>query len=117
MPRNRTEFKKDSPLEIACEDGQLIIRIGVDTLAHAAQRSDSYNAYDPAISDWNLKWRIRDNAAFANVIAHVLRNEDAEDGSSPFTRLLDQIFIKAAEDCDSSVEEIELPSTEQKGTE
>lgn len=97
---------RDLPLTVTFDGKHLAIAIGINVLAHAAHESDFFNAYDPAVQDYNLKLKVRDYAAFANTIARLLENEDAEDGSSPFTRLLDEMFIKAAEDCDSGVEEI-----------
>lgn len=79
---------KDTPLSCTVEHNQLIIRIGVDTLAFAdKERQDD---------EWGV-CRIINSKGFAVDISHMMQREE-EDGSSPLTDFLDKMMLDAIND-------------------
>jgi hypothetical protein len=98
--RRRT---KNRPLNAFVENGVLTIEIGVDTLAFAClhtyegeqQRHESY--------------AITDNAGFATDVARELLDE-AEDGASMLTDLLDKAMERAIENGAEHYEPLEPES-------
>lgn len=81
-------------------DGALVIRLRIGTLANAARYSDYF--YNCAEGGTPLK--IVDEAAFADSIANAL-NREAEDGSTPITRMLDKATEWVCEQGEDGVEE------------
>ena len=88
------------PLEVGVEENQLVIRIGVDTLAFAFEVGEENNPY---VSNFVRSWKVTDKHRFAEGVANRLCNEE-EDGSTPLTNILDVAFIQAVED-DMGVDE------------
>lgn len=98
-------FKPESaPLYCDIQNGQLIIRIGIDVLAFAAQDNDWFHVYDPNKRDWRQAWRVTDNDQFARDVRDEILNE-LEDGSSLLTNFLDKAFGQALDQGSLGVEE------------
>lgn len=95
---------KDTPLSMKLEDGDLVIRIGIDRLAFCADHADEFNPYDEKIGNFVQQWRVSDKTEFAKDVAGQLCDQ-GEDGSTPFTRLLDKMSMAAMEDGSLGVEE------------
>jgi hypothetical protein len=95
---------KDTPLAVKLEDGDLIIRIGIDRLAFCAERQDDWNPYDEERRDFVQKWRIADKVEFAKDVVNELCREE-EDGSTPLNMLLDRVCMAALDDGSTGVEE------------
>ena len=84
---------RDNPLKVQLEGSELVVRIGIDTLAFCAEHSpfveqtyiwDEENAqYDES------RFRVIDQKTFALEILQILKREE-EDGSTPITKLFDQ---------------------------
>lgn len=91
------------PLNIDLEGDELVIRIGVDTLAFCFEISDSNQPFDEAINDFRRSWKVTDKYKFAEGVGIALCDE-AEDGSTPLTGILDEACGKAVED-DMGVDE------------
>ena len=85
------------PLFVGVEDGQLVIRIGVDTLAYAFEVGEENNPYDDEAMDFVRSWKVTDKLKFAKGVANHLCDEE-EDGSTPLTDILDKAYIGAVED-------------------
>lgn len=86
--------KSKAPLTIKIEGNELVVRIGVDTLAFAVAAGDYFQ-------DGNLK--VTDAARFANDVVYELVREE-EDGSN----MLHALFDKAAEmACENGSEFVE----------
>lgn len=83
-------------LKIAVEEDQLVIRIGVDALVFAAEHSEEFQPYNAKSGNFD-QWKIRDADEFAKAVANHLHDEE-ENGSTPVTRTLDEIFVLALED-------------------
>ena len=95
---------KDKPLEMVIEQDQLIIRIGIDTLAFAFENSDQNMPYNDELKDYPKTYRITDNMEFAKDVISALRDE-RENGSTIFTDLLDKACINAVNDGSIAVED------------
>lgn len=79
--------------------GRLVISIGVDVLASAADNSPAFER-DDGDFDKPPKYRVTDADVFAAEIALALQDE-REDGSTPIHLLLDAAFQAATDDgCD-----------------
>lgn len=79
---------QDAPLTVKIESRQLVIRIGVATLAFA-------NEYSP--DEMLSRYRITNPLQFAKDVAAAMRAEE-EDGSTPLTDFLDKMMEEAIED-------------------
>lgn len=91
------------PLTIGVESDQLVIRIGVDTLAWCFEISDDNQPYDEKAGDFRRAFKVTDRRKFAKGVGIGLRDEE-EDGSTPLTKILDAACIRAVED-DMGVDE------------
>lgn len=100
MMRKNTEGCARFEGEAAIIDGDLVIRVSVGTLAHAALHSDYF--FDCAENGMPLK--ITDEDQFAESVARALNREE-EDGSTPVTRMLDDAFEWVSEQGEEGVEE------------
>lgn len=84
------------PLTIGVEGDQLVIRIGVDTLAFCFEISEDNQPFDEKANDFRRSWRVTDKYQFAKGVANGLRVEE-EDGSTSLMRTLDAACIDAVE--------------------
>jgi hypothetical protein len=85
----------DTPLKCEIEGDELVIRIGINTLKHAAEYCPKFYDYEKCFDPPFC--RIID----ANELAKDVRQElfrEEEDGSSPIGDLLDECFNSAFED-------------------
>lgn len=87
------------PLTIGVEGDELVIRIGVDTLAFAFETGGDNQPFDDAANDFRRSWKVTDKYKFANGVGNALCDEE-ENGSTPLTRVLDAAFIRAVENDD-----------------
>lgn len=87
--------KSDQPLDVNIEDDQLVIRIGIDTLAFAFEESSSNNPYSDHLNDFIRMCTVTDARQFAKDVQYELTREE-EDGSSILTNLLDKACDEAA---------------------
>jgi len=85
------------PLEVRVENGQLVIAIGIQVLAHAVTYADWANPYDAQKHDYIRTFAITDAQAFAEDVAHAMRRE-REDGSTPLSDFLDKVTEAAVDD-------------------
>jgi hypothetical protein len=84
-------------LEATIERGALVVRIGIQTLAHAVTYSDWANPYDEATGDYVRSFAIVDAPQFASdVINEMLR--EREDGSTPLSDFIDRMSEAAVND-------------------
>jgi hypothetical protein len=100
MNRRRTMKKlkgESDPLAVSVVDGRLVISIGIETLAFAADRSEHFYEWDDLRNDFVQEWKVIEPKEFAQDVARALQDE-GEDGSTDFTRLLDKCFLQAIED-------------------
>lgn len=87
----------ESPLTVdVTDDGELIIRIGVNVLADSFIRNEENNPYDEETGGFKRLWRVTDPAEFAKEVRNELYREE-EDGSTPLTDLLDKVCWNAIE--------------------
>lgn len=83
---------KTQPLSCKVEGDELVIRIGIDTLAWAAQserRDTPFWVYEWEKAEYVPRWKIISNLEWAKDVAREINREE-EDGSSPLTNLLDK---------------------------
>lgn len=91
------------PLSIEVEGNELVIRIGVDTLQFCFETGEENQPYDEKAQDFRRSFKVVDKHEFAKGVGIALCNEE-EDGSTPFTKVLDEAYIHAVED-DMGVDE------------
>lgn len=86
-----------APLAVAIEDGALVIRIGIQTLAHAVTYSDWAHQYDDEACDYFRDFAISDAHQFAVDVGNMMQREE-EDGSSLLTNFIDKASLDAVGD-------------------
>lgn len=90
------ELRKSERLQVSVEDNELVIRIGVDTLAFAFEHSDYNYKWNDDLNAFVKELQVERPGEFAlDVLQELVR--EAEDGSTILTRLLDEACIKAVE--------------------
>ncbi len=99
---NENPTGKDTPLSCIIEDGQLVIRIGVDVVAFIV---NDHQSACPAASNKD-GFVIKDPNGFAEDVVREL-NSEREDGSSILTDLLDKAIESAKNNGSASQEECE----------
>jgi hypothetical protein len=85
------------PLEVTIERGALVVRIGIETLAHAVTYAEWANPYDEATGDYVRSFAITDAPQFAHDVLHAMLHE-REDGSTPLSDFLDTMAEAAVND-------------------
>lgn len=100
---------KDTPLSVKIVDGDLVIRIGVDTLAFCFDRHEENNQWDEGKEDFIQKLKIIDPDGFAKDVLIEMGREE-ENGSTPLTDFLDAMSQAAVEQGSIYVEECGMPS-------
>ena len=81
--------------QIANDEMQILV--GIDSLAFAADHSDTFNPFDPGAADWIQKWKVTNSSEFTIEVLRAM-NREGEDGSTPLTRFLDQMVVVALDD-------------------
>ena len=85
---------RDTPLTIEIVEGELVIRIGIDTLMVAVRGGD----------DWDDEtMTIVDADAFAVEIAHALEHNEQEDGTTDVHLAIDRAAMHAVENGSEAV--------------
>lgn len=97
---NETEGCARLESEARIVGDELIIKLKISTLAHAARHSD----YFFQCQEDGTTLKITDEAAFAESVASALNREE-EDGSTPITRLLDEATEWVSEQGMDGIEE------------
>lgn len=87
--------RKQQPLSCDLEDGQLVVRIGIETLKHAAENSPVFyghegKSYPPYV-------KVVDSKQLAKDVRRELTREK-EDGETPLHRLFDEAIRHAFDD-------------------
>ncbi|UPG86810.1 hypothetical protein L2Y94_05500 [Luteibacter aegosomatis] len=77
-------------------DGEIVIRLSLDTMVFAAEKFPGLEEYDEE-TDRILPPVITDREAFAKELVRLL-NAESEDGSTLVTNMFDAGFLAAAED-------------------
>lgn len=83
-------------------DGRLVISLSVSNLANAARLSD----YFFQSAEEGTELQIDSEHYFAESVSKAL-NDEAEDGSTPITRMLDQAFEWVVENGADGVKEVD----------
>lgn len=83
-----------APLEAKIEKGAVVVRVGIQTLAHAATCSDWANPYEEATGDYIRNFAIVDAPQFAGDVIYEMCRE-REDGSTPLSDFLDKMSEEA----------------------
>ncbi len=84
-------------LTASVEDGQVLVAIGVQTLAHAVAYADWANPFDETADDYIRAFAIADAGQFAKDVVNAMLAE-REDGSTPLSDFLDKMSQAAIED-------------------
>jgi hypothetical protein len=94
----------DTPLTVAVEGGQIVVRIGIGTNAWAFEHNNENNPFDDAKNDFVQKYKITDPMEFAQDVVCAMQDE-GEDGSTSLTDFLDKMNEAAVNDGSMGVEE------------
>jgi len=86
------QLGKDAPLRVAVQGDQLVIRIGIDTLAFSAEHCQRF--YDPVTNAERPYVRVVDNDILAIDVRRELLREE-EDGTNPLHVVLDNAIVAA----------------------
>ena len=106
MRRMKTDNRgADAPLTVDVEEDEVVIRIGIGTLAWAFDHMVENNPWSNDKHDFVQKWKVSDPVEFANDVVGELTNE-AEDSSHPLNILLDQVSNAAADQGSLGIEEV-----------
>lgn len=93
-----TKRSPSKPLKVKVSNGVLTIEIGVDTLAFAALRGDyAFGLMGPAQERPDTRFSIKNKTSFAREVAHELRDELGEDGSTLISNVIDDAIERAIE--------------------
>jgi hypothetical protein len=103
LPSDNRGF--DAPLTVDIEDNEIVIRIGIGTVAWAFDHMEENNPWSDDKHDYVQKWKVSDPVEFAKDVVGELTNEE-EDGSHPLNRLLDQVSTAAADQGSLGIEEV-----------
>jgi hypothetical protein len=87
------------PLTVGVEGGELVIRIGIDTLVFAFETSAENQPFDHHANDFRRAFKVVDKYKFAKGVGNGLCNEE-EDGSTPLMHVLDAAYIDAVENAE-----------------
>lgn len=87
---------KEQPLKCGIEGQQLVIRIGLATLQHAAEHCPKF--YDDGTSPGEPPYEKVVNAEELGRDVVSAMTHEQEDGSSPLSKLFDQAFVRARDD-------------------
>lgn len=99
-----TKSNPDAPLRFRISEGMLQIEIGIERLADAFHRDERNNPFVDELNDFRQDLKVIDVVEFAKDVRNAMCDE-AEDGSTPFTRFLDQMMWYAVDDGCMGVEE------------
>lgn len=88
---------KDYPLKAEVEGDQLVIRIGLDTLAHAAEHCTLFYHEEKHMGAMGPYCNVADKDELAKDVIRAMTRED-EDGSTPLSDMFDQAIEDAADD-------------------
>jgi hypothetical protein len=89
-PKKHRGTNKDRPLCAKVQGNEVVIRIGIDTLAFAFDHSDENRPWDHNRNEYVQQWKVTDPKQFAKDFVHELLTEE-EDGSSNLSNFFDRI--------------------------
>lgn len=95
----------DQPLRCKVEGDELVIRIGISTLAFAFKESPLNCPFNEKAEDWLPLWQVTNEQEFAHDVARAI-NDEAEDGSTPLHLFLDKLMQAAADDGSLGIDEV-----------
>lgn len=95
----------ETPLSVEVQDGDLVIRIGINVLAFACDRSNDNNPFDDLANDFRQTFKVADPLEFAKDVRIDLCAE-REDGSTLMTDLLDKVCMEAIYQGSAGVQEV-----------
>jgi hypothetical protein len=105
----RTGQHYGNPLTVKVERGAVVVRIGIDVLAHALKFADWAIRFDEAKDDYIQPYKVTDADELARDVIHAMLREE-EDGSTPLSDFLDAMTKAAIEDGSCGVDDDPEPS-------
>lgn len=108
MAENMEKLHRNTPLQCVIRGGKLVIEIGIETLAFAAEESPEFWrrwSVDPETGETRQGKlvTVRKPNEWAKEVRHALLAEE-EDGSTPITKLLDEAMLAAVDDGAMSID-------------
>lgn len=89
--------KSDTPLKVAIEGEELVVRIGLDTLAFSAEHCPRLFDYDKHVNTGPPYCKVVDKAELARDVMRAFLDEE-EDGSTPLSDCFDDAIVAAMDD-------------------
>lgn len=105
MAKKTKPTSGETPLSVEVQDGDLVIRIGINVLAFACDRSNENNPFDDRANDYRQMFQVTDPLEFAKDVRIALCAE-GEDGSTLMTDLLDKVCMEAIYQGSTGVREV-----------
>ena len=94
----------DARLTVDIKNEEIVIRVGIGTLAWAFEHMEENNPWSDSARDFVQTWKVSDPVEFAKDVVGELTREE-EDGSHPLHRLLDKACTDAADQGCLGIEE------------
>jgi hypothetical protein len=94
----------DRPLAVYVKDDELVIRIGIKTLAWAFDHEEGNNVWDQDRELFIQSWKVSDPQVFAEEVA-IAMNSEEENGATPVTEFFDKMCYSALDDGAMGIEE------------
>ena len=102
--KNNVVARSDQPLVASLEDHQIVIRIGINTLAYCFDISTANNPYVDAKDAFIQSFKVIKQIEFANDVVSEMMSE-GEDGSSMLTDLIETACDRAVDNGSGGVDE------------
>jgi hypothetical protein len=110
-PKKHRGTNKDRPLCAKVLGNEVMIRIGIDTLAFAHDHNPDNNQWDEKRGDYIQQWKVSDPKVFAKDFVYELLTEE-EDGSTNLSNFFDRICQDTANEGTIGIEQCERSAFE-----
>lgn len=101
---NNSKKQLDSPLSVGIETGQIVIRVGLNTVKWAFEHHTENQPYNEGTGNFDQKWVVENYMEFGKDVMSEMTHEE-EDGSTPLIEFLDKMVMEALEQGSAGVEE------------
>jgi len=108
VPNNTSIRAEDTPLRVEVKRGELVIRLGIETLAFATPDIEPWVVHNDETGQFRRRLKVIDPQEFAKDVALAMQRQD-DTGASPLAYFLDKMMEDAIEDGSIAVEECDEP--------
>lgn len=94
----------DNGLHAKIEEGEIVIRVGINTIKWAVEHHEESQPYNEESGEYEQRWIVTDPMEFAKDVKNAMLKEE-EDGTTPLIEFLDKMCMDAIEDGSIGTEE------------